>query len=89
MAAVSHFNRGKVCISCVKGRVDPKNQRIGQCTRCSATQRLEKCSISVSASLLIACEDKNLTLQASLPMIQSITSDSKINEDTDEDTITD
>ena len=44
---------------------------------------------TVSASLLIACGDKNLPLQASLPMIQSITGDSKINEDTDEDTITD
>ena len=53
------------------------------------SQRLDKCSITMSASLLIACEGKTQTFQASLSMIQSIVAYESITDESDESLIID
>ena len=77
------------CLSCKTGKVNPKNHHIGVCTKCSATQRLDKCGITMSASLLIDCEGHTQTLQASLSMIQSIAADGNITNESDESLVID
>ena len=71
VAAISHFNRGRVCIVC-KGKVEPTNNRLGICCKCSATQRLDKCPLEISVKLLVGPQGSTRTLYAYLPMIQVI-----------------
>ena len=90
---VSRLNRGRVCIAC-RGKVNPIaiNSKIGLCTRCSANQRLDKCSMELSAALLIGTDGNTQTLNAFLPIIKDIieiTDISDMNEEvTDPFTIT-
>ena len=86
VTAVADFVQGRVCISC-QCNVEPINERIGRCTQCSITQRLDKCSKSMSANIIVQYNGRVRTFNAFLPMIQAITENDTIDEDTDPDKV--
>ena len=88
VVAVSRFTRGSFCISC-NGKVDPINARIGKCTRCSASQRLDKCKVNMSVNILVGPNGNTRSLYAYLPMIKAIMQNETITENTNEDDIVD
>lgn len=90
IVAVSNLMQCRSCTAC-QSRVDVVNERIGRCSnsRCSAIQRLDKCSKSMSANLLICCDGcmPQRNFKAFLPMIKAIADDDTINEDADPDKV--
>ena len=84
---VSYIAASKCCISC-KAKVDNIDDHIGSCTKCSTTQRLDKCGKQLSAKLIIGNEDKTYSLHAFLPMIQKIIEDMTITDDLNTDQLT-
>lgn len=86
-ASFSSENKYNICLSC-KGEVNPKNDIIGCCTKCSLRQRLDECS-SKSATLYVNHNKEMHTLNASLPMIRSITEDNSITDIADEEDVID
>ena len=88
VAAVTNYTSAKLCISC-KAKVDPTNDRIGSSWSAQQYQRLDKCSLSILANLIIDCKGRSHTLHAFLPLIQAIAGQSIINEKTDPQQIID
>lgn len=87
VALVTNFSIGKVCIVC-KGKVEITSYRIGKCSKCSASQRLDKCAVQVSATLLISSTSgQQQSLQAFHSMIEAITVKNINNEETTEEEI--
>ena len=71
------------CISC-KNKVDPVSDKIGVCSNCSISQRLDKCTQHSSAKLLIAKGSDMYELVAFLPIIKLIIQDDTVSfDDTD------
>ena len=62
------------CKTC-KAKIDPINDKIGKCTRCKMSQRLDKCPSKLSAKLMICAGEKSITLHAYLPTLQRIIKD--------------
>ena len=74
-------------ISC-KGKVDPFNEHIGHCNKCSTMQRPDTCSLQLSAKLIIGTQEHSHSLPAFLPMIRRITLDNTITDNTDTEEVT-
>ena len=83
IVSVTYINTHKACITC-KGKVDIDDDKIGICSKCSTSQRLDKCNEQISAKLIVAAGDKRRTLVAFLPIIHQIIKD----DTTDVDEIT-
>ncbi len=43
---------GCITCNCCKGKIDPVNDKIGVCSKCSMSQRLDKCAQQLSEKLL-------------------------------------
>lgn len=68
------------CKSC-KAKIDPVTDKIGKCTRCMMSQRLDKCPCKLSAKLMISAGETSITLHAYLPTIQRIIKDDTLSDD--------
>ena len=75
------------CITC-KGKIYPINDKIGVCSRCSMTQRLDKCAQQLSAKLLVAAGEQSRTFVAFIPIIRRITKDETLTDLTSTEEIT-
>ena len=82
---VLHIGTKFSCIAC-KSIVE-RSGAIGKCTKCSMSQRLDKCTSSMTAKLLVSDGEHNLVLHAFLPMIKCIAQDDSITELTNGDEI--
>ncbi len=60
VASLDNYN---ACLSC-KGKVDGLDDTLGSCTKCSMTQRLNKCKKQLRAKLYISSGEDYFTLQA-------------------------
>ena len=67
------------CINC-KANVNVLNgEKLGKCTKCALTQRLDRCSQSLSVKLVVSTvTGEKHTLYAFLPMIKCITKNEDI-----------
>ena len=63
--AISGWEKYALCIM---------NARIGKCSKCSASQRLDKCAMQVTATLVVSSnlDDTTYSLQAYQSMIEAI-----------------
>ncbi len=52
VTGVSYIGTHNACLSC-KAKVDPLNDVIGVCTKCTMSQKLSKCDKQLSAKLVI------------------------------------
>ena len=80
---ISHFTKKRMCISC-KGKVDQINTKIGKCTKCSAGQKMDKCPLEMSATLLVGTDGNTRSLKIFLPMIKAILNTDEISENEEE-----
>ena len=74
VAAVFHLKKIKGCVACKK-KVEPVSETLGQCVKCSAFQRLDKCADDISIKLLTESDGHRYNLHAYLPVICHIVDD--------------
>ncbi len=76
----------KSCIACNK-RVEASSETLGQCVKCSAFQRLDRCASDVSAKVLIESNGNRHTLHMYLHSICQIPAGDDLTADTEDETI--
>ena len=64
VCGISYIGCHSSCITC-KGKMTPLNDKIGVCSKCKMSQRLDKCGKQLSAKLLVSAGGKFHTLVAS------------------------
>ena len=74
------------CVTC-KGKITPLS-KIGACSKCKMSQRLDKCGQQLSEKLLVSAGGTSCISVAFLPMIRLITKDNTLMDLTDRDKIT-
>ena len=84
---ITHIGCHVGCITS-KEKINPLNDKIGVCSKCSMTQHLDKCTQQLSAKLLVAAGDKTRTVVAFIPIIRLITQDDTLTDLTSIDEIT-
>lgn len=65
--------------------INQVNGKIGVCSKCSVSQRLDKCAQQLSAKLLVIAGDKSHTVVAFIPIIHQITKDHALTDLTNPD----
>ena len=88
VVGVADVDTRKGCIKC-RSTVDEIDHNTGICSRCSMTQRLDRCPKELVVKLVIRDEEKKLhTLMAFQNQIRKITGDDTIDEVTRADEVT-
>ena len=84
VVGVSHISSNSMCISC-SGKVEGTTGMIGQCTKCSTVQRLDRCKKQLCCKVVLRNDNgQSKDLNVFLPMMRKIISNETI---TDEDEI--
>ncbi|SMN02645.1 hypothetical protein SPONN_1545 [uncultured Candidatus Thioglobus sp.] len=79
IAAVGKITKSITCLSC-NGRVDTINEKIGCCTKCSMTLKLDKCKQKITIELFVTSDNETCTLYANLAAVHSITENDTFSE---------
>ena len=69
--AVPVFSSYTACLTC-KAKVEPKSAKVGNCTKCTMPQRLDKCVKQLSAKVIIQAGTQQKTLQVFGPQLAEI-----------------